>query len=230
MSEQKVVLKVLKNVFFYYTQLNTPVLTKAAKDLGAKIDPENPKKNCEYTLKIAMPYERFRNLKKQPWALKVSNFPQAKEFTLAQFESAFHSEGGMPDFGEGVEEVVLIKFSQKSMSAAGKEMNAPKILGKKGKVQDLHGNNIDQETSLGNGTKGWLQVRPVDFDGKFDPYLYPHKVVVTDLVVFEGGGGIDDAEGEDDLDFEDLDDTDLDEGSSSEEGIENDDFDDDIPF
>ena len=224
MPKKETVLKTIKNLYFYYTQVNTPVITKAAKDKGIKVDPENPKKNCEYTLKVAMPYETFRKLKKQDWAEGASNFPKAKEFTLAKFEAAFHSEGGMPDFGDDVEEVVLIKFSQKSMSNAGKEMNSPKLIGIKGKVQDNNGETIAQDTLIGNGSKGHLQVRPVQFSD-YDPYLYPHAICITDLVVYEGGegAGID----EDGFGIEELDEADLD---AEADDMESDDFDDDIPF
>lgn len=225
-QKTEVVLKVIRDVYFYYTQLLEPVLTKNAKDAGKEIDPANPNKNCEYTLKVAMTYEEYRALKKEPWAKGCSNFPKAKEFTVEEFEKAFHADGGMPDFGDA-EEVVLVKFSQKAQSAKGKDMQAPKILGIKGKVQDRHGETVSQETSLGNGTKGHLQVRPVEFD-KYDPYLYPHKVVVTDLVVYEGGGGVDDSVGEDDLGFEELDEADLENMDKVNDAL--DEFDDDIPF
>jgi len=209
-QEQEVVLRIIRDVYFYYSQLKDPVLTKAAKDKGIKQDPDNPSKNSEYTLKIAMPYEDFRNLKKQKWVPNggvFSNFPKAKEFSISEFEKTFHKDGGMPDFGDA-EEVVLIKFSQKAMNASGREMQAPKVLGIKGKVQDHEGKTVNQDVLLGNGTKGHLQVRPVEFKD-YDPYLYPHKVIITNLVEYTGGCGLDDSVGEDDIGFEELTEEDL---------------------
>lgn len=224
MPAKKVVLKTIKDVFFYYTQFKDPVITKKAKDKGIKIDPEKPNVNCEYTIKVVMPYDRYRTLSKQSWAKGASNFPKLKEFTLADFEAAFHKDGGMPDFGDDVEDVVMIKFSQKAWNQnTGGDMNAPKIWGIKGKVQDNNGLTITQETAIGNGSKGHLQVRPAQF-ADYDPYLYPHVIAITELVEYESSEvGVD----EDGLGIEELDEEQLDDKSNP---IESDEFDDDIPF
>jgi len=195
----------IKDVHFYYSNLSVPTLTKDAKDKGIKINPEDPKANGEYVVKAAVTFDQFRKMKKK--FKDVSNFPKAKEYTTKEFEEAFHPDGGMPDFGDA-EELVLIKFAQKSRFGNGKDATIPKLIGIKGKVQDNNGETITQDTLIGNGSKGHLQVRLVEFTD-YSPYLYPNAVCITDLVVYESTGGgaeVDmDAFGIEELDEADLD-------------------------
>ena len=108
------------------------------------------------------------------------------------------------------DDMVLVKFSQSCLvgkpNAEGvrRESYPIKQIGIKGKVQDMFGNPIDQETALGNGTKGHFQFRPVD--GTNGLYLYPHTVCVTELVEYVGGGAEEDL---DSLGLEELDETDV---------------------
>ena len=64
---------------------------------------------------------------------------------------------------------------------------------------------IDQETSLGNGTKGHFQFRPVA--GENGLYLYPQLICVTDLIEYTGGEAEEDM---DSLGLEELGETDMD--------------------
>ena len=212
-------LATFKDVYFYYSNLSIPVLTKAAKDKGIKPNPDDPKANGEYVAKIVVTFDQFRKMKKQ--FPRVSNFPKAKEYTISEFRDVFHADGGMPDFGDATE-LVMIKFAQKSRSAAGRDAFAPKVIGIKGKVQDHKGLTITQDTLLGNGTKGHLQVRLVEFSD-FDPYLYPNAICITDLVEYKSAGGGGTEVDYDDFGIEELDEADLDKISVSEELTDDDD-------
>ena len=223
MSKQEVNLKTIKDVFFYYSSLYTPVLTKDAKDKGKKIDPDSPSENAEYVVKIAMSEEVYRAMKKNEDMKGAKNFPNAKEYTVAEFEKIFHEEGGMPEFGDDVEDIVIVKFAQKAWNVNKKsEMRAPNLIGIKDKVKDHNGLDINKDTLIGNGSKGHLQVRPHDF-GEYGLYLYPHAVCITELVPYEGSGGTE-------TDYDAFGMEEADEVEDTQDEVPNDDFDDDIPF
>lgn len=210
---------VIKNVAFYYTTINSPTLTKGAKDAGLFIDDEKPHLNTEYVVKAVMPRTIMKKLaKKFP---KCSNLPHVVEYSQEDFAEAFH-DGDVsliPDLGQKEdEELCLVKFAQKASVKGGKPTKKPKCIGIKGKVQDRNGETINDEILIGNGSLGMIQFRPVDF-GDNGIYLYPLSICITELVVYEGAGAEDDF---DDYDLEELDDV-------SEEEMEEeaeDDFDD----
>ena len=208
----------VKDIHFYWSFVNTPQLTKNAKDKGIQVNPEDLKANSEWVVKAAIPEATYKKLKKK--FPNCTNFNKAKDYDLEDFEKAFHStksddgsvrlNGDMPNFGEGVTDLVLVKFAQKSRSAAGKDMFPPKLVGIKGGVQDNNGVTIDADTNIGNGTKGHLQLRSVDF-GENGTYLYPNAVCITDLNVWVskdsdgGASNVDmDAFGIEELDSVDL--------------------------
>ena len=224
MPKKEVKLGTIKDVFFYYSRLNTPTLTKSAKDKGVKGVGENGE-NGEYVTKIAVGDSVYKKLKKAYKGAK--NFPNVKEYDLKEFKAAFHEDGGMPDFGDDTD-VVLIKFAQKSFNdKSGKPMQAPKLIAinKVGKVyKDNNGLLVEQDTLLGNGTKGHLQFRPVDF-GEYGVYLYPNAVCVTDVIEYEGSDG-----GEVDEDAFGIQESDAEEEEQEEEESFDDEFDDDLSF
>ena len=217
-EEKSIPLLTLKDTHLYYTSIAKPVLLKDAKDKGIHFDPENPTKNTEWVVKSAIPEKVFKALKKK--FKKCSNLPHAKEYTLEEFKEIFHADSEMPDFGEGVEDVVVVKFSQRCESKAGKPMTQPTVIGIKGKVQDRNGLEVNKDVLLGNGTKAHVQLRPVDF-GEHGVYLYPQAVCVTELVEYG------EASGSSEVDLEAFDLEELDEVSVEED--EEDMFG-DIPF
>ena len=222
MSEQ-LDTKTLKNVYFYYSRVDEPVMTKKAKDAGYQQDPDNPMKNMEWQVKIIVSEEYFKKMKKNPAMKGAKNFVNAKEYTIAEFEEKFHAEEkeNMPDFGDA-EDVVLIKFSQKCQNTSGKNNQPPTLIGIKGKVMDNNDIPIKQQTLLGNGTAGMLQIRPVDFGVDHGLYLYPNAICVTELVEYVGSSSHEvdyDAFGIEELSEEDK-----------EVAGEDDEFDEDIGF
>lgn len=227
-------LTTLKDVFFYYSYVDVPQLLKAAKDKGAKFNPEDPNQDTEWVVKAVISRARFKKLKEK-WP-NGSNFPHAKEYEEAAFKKAFHSpkdddgtpvyDNNLPEgmFTDKVDEVVVIKFSQRARTKAGKDMQKPQLIGIAGKVQDHNGIAITQETLIGNGSKGHLQIRDVDF-GDDGVYLYPQAVCITELVQFGGGEGTGIETDTDAFGIEELSEADMDELSVDADDLPDDDDD-----
>lgn len=185
----------MKDVIFMYSSVNRPV-----EQLNTDNKPplsDNPLEFHSYEIKILVTEDRFKQLKKSFRGAK--NLPNAKEFSAEEVQEKF----GM----EVDDDMVLIKFSQSCLVGkenARRESYPIKQIGIKGKVQDMNGLTIDQETSLGNGTKGHFQFRPVE--GKNGLYLYPQLLCITELVEYTSAGAEEDL---DSLGLEDLDETDI---------------------
>ena len=204
----------MKDVIFMYSSVNRPVEQLNTDNKSPLSD--NPLEFHAYEIKILVTEDRFKQLKKSFRGAK--NLPNAKEFSAEEIEEKF----GM----EVDDDMVLIKFSQSCLVGkenARRESYPIKQIGIKGKVQDMNGLTIDQETSLGNGTKGHFQFRPVE--GKNGLYLYPQLLCITELVEYTSAGAEEDL---DSLGLEDLDETDIAEegkkvASEQEESEESDD-------
>ena len=127
-------------------------------------------------------------------------------------------------FPEPEEDMVLIKFAQTCLvgkPTMRKESRQIPQIGIRGRVQDYDGNTIEQETNIGNGTMGHLQIRPVQSD--YGLYLYPNALCITKLVEYFPSGGVD----EEAFGIEELEEVDMD--KPKPDGLNNDD-DEDIPF
>ncbi len=203
----------MKNVIFMFSSVSRP-----QEQLNTDKKPplsDSPLEFHSFEIKILISESRFKKLKKEFKGAK--NIVNAKDFEKDDLLEKYDAlnEKDLDD------EMVLVKFSQSCLvgkpNAEGKRRESYPIkqIGIKGKVQDLHGNSIDQDTSLGNGTKGHFQFRPVD--GQNGLYLYPQLLCITDLVEYTGG------EAEEDLDslgLEELDEADMD--ALAEEGSDDD--------
>jgi len=210
----------MKNVIFMFSSVSRPI-----EQLNTDKKPplsDSPLEFHSYEIKNLISESRFKGLKKKFKGAK--NLPNAKEFEKDDLLEKYDclNEADLDD------EMMLVKFSQSCLvgkpNAEGvrRESYPIKQIGIKGKVQDMHGNSIDQDTNLGNGTKGHFQFRPVD--GPNGLYLYPQLLCITDLIEYTGG------EAEEDLDslgLEELDETDLD--KEAEEGSIQSDEDEDDP-
>jgi len=197
MSDKKSNLKTVKDVTFVYTSVSRP-----QKQLNKDNKPalsDNPLEFHAWEIKILVIETVFKSLKK---AFKgAKNFPNVKEFTAEECVA----KGMMQE--EPDEDQVLIKFSQGCLyGKKGDRKGARPVsqIGIKGKVQDRNGLTIEQDTSVGNGTKGHLQFNPVE--NEFGLYLYPTAICITELVPYEveGGGYDEDAFGVEELDEEDA--------------------------
>jgi hypothetical protein len=197
----------MKDVIFMYTSVTRPVEqlnTDNKPPLSGKDSPTFGLEFHSFEIKILISEDRFKKLKKGFKAAK--NLPHAKEYEkddlLEKYD--FLNESDLDD------DMYLVKFSQSCLvgkpdkNGVRKESYPVKQIGIKGKVQDMHGNAIDQDTSLGNGTKGHFQFRPVE--GPNGLYLYPQLVCVTELIEYVGGGAEEDM---DSLGLEELDETDV---------------------
>lgn len=204
----------MKDVIFMYSSVSRPI-----EQLNTENKPPMSDHDLEmhsYEIKILISDDRFKKLKKSFKGAK--NLPNAKEFSAEECEEKFDIEVE--------DDMVLIKFSQSCLVGKASQRRASfpiTQIGIKGKVQDNLGNTIDQETRLGNGTKGHFQFRPVE--GKNGLYLYPHLLCITELVELVSGV----EEDLDSLGLEDLDETDM-ESAGAEASGEMDDQDDDPMF
>tara|TARA_R110000851_G_scaffold244874_6_gene397665 strand:- start:8118 stop:8855 length:738 start_codon:yes stop_codon:yes gene_type:complete len=209
----------MQNVIFMYTSVNREVKQLNTDNKPPKSAPTSPTFDLEfhsYEVKILISESRFKALKKAYKAAK--NLPNAKEFEKTELLEIY-------DFLKADDlddDMVLIKFSQSCLvgkpNADGVRKNSFPIkqIGIKGRVQDINGQPIDQDTSVGNGTKGHFQFRPVE--GTNGLYLYPHTVCIIDLIEYVGGGDQEDLES---LGIEELDETDLvEEGQSRLDAVE----------
>lgn len=207
MSEEKKEssIKTLRDVLFVYSSV-----THASKQLnkdGKLPLSDDPLELHSYEIKVLVSEKTFKALKKQfrtSTGTPAKNFPNAKELTAEEIEK---------DYGIEVEDdMVLIKFAQSALT--GKKGNRypsrqiPVIGSKKSvsdsgtKYFDNAGQIIEGDTSLGNGTKGHLQFKPVE--NAFGLYLYPAALCITDLEIYVATGsdydedafGVEDFEGE----------------------------------
>lgn len=208
-------IKTLKNVIFMYTSVNRAVKQLNTDNKPPISAPSSPTFGMEfhsYEIKILVSDKIYKQLKKEHKGAK--NLPNAKEHTKEELleKYTYLNPEDMDD------DMVLIKFSQSVLvgkadkDGVRKESYPVKQIGIKGKVQDIHGNPIDQDTSLGNGTKGHFQFRPVESANGL--YLYPQLVCVTELVEYAGGGAEEDLES---LGLEELDETDIEAEAAEEE-------------
>lgn len=197
----------MKDVIFMFSSVSRPIEQLNTDNKPPLSDPKSPTFGLEfhsYEIKILVPESRYKTLKKHFKGAK--NLPNAKEMEkddlLEKYD--FLNPADLDD------DMVLIKFSQSCLvgkpnkDGVRRESYPVKQIGIKGKVQDLHGNTIEQETALGNGTKGHFQFRPVD--GANGLYLYPQLLCITELVEYTAGGQEEDY---DSLGLEELDETDV---------------------
>lgn len=185
----------MKDVTFMYSSVSRPV-----EQLNTEKKPPLSDHELEmhsFEIKILVSDSRYKKLKKAYKGAK--NFPHAKEYTPEEVKDKFDMEVD--------DDMVLIKFSQSCLvgkANARRESFPIKQIGIKGKVQDNAGNTIDQDTSIGNGTTGHFQFRPVE--GANGLYLYPHLLCITNLVEYVSSGAEEDL---DSLGLEELDETDV---------------------
>lgn len=197
----------MKDVIFMYTSVSRPVEqlnTDNKPPISSKDSPTFGLEFHSFEVKILISEERFKKLKKEFKSAK--NLPHAKEHEkddlLEKYD--FLNESDLED------DMYLVKFSQSCLvgkadkNGVRKESYPIKQIGIKGKVQDINGVTIDQDTSIGNGSKGHFQFRPVE--GPNGLYLYPQLVCITELIEYVGGGAEEDMES---LGIEDLDETDM---------------------
>ena len=202
-------IRTMRDVIFMYSSVNRAVEQLNTDKKPPISAPTSPTFNLEFhsfEIKILISEARFKKeLKKEFKAAK--NLPHVKEMEKDELLEKYD----FLDPNDLEDEMILVKFSQTALvgkaNAEGvRKLSFPiKQIGIKGKVQDLNGLPIDQDTALGNGTKGHFQFRPVD--GSNGLYLYPQTVCVTELVEYVGGGAEEDL---DSLGLEDLDEADMD--------------------
>lgn len=209
----------MKNVIFMFSSVSRPIEqlnTDNKPPLSSKDSPTFGLEFHSFEIKILISESRYKTLKKNFKGAK--NLPNAKELEKDDLLEKYDclNESDLDD------DMVLIKFSQSCLvgkpdkNGVRRESYPVKQIGIKGKVQDLNGETIDQDTNLGNGTKGHFQFRPVD--GPNGLYLYPQLICVTELIEYTAAGQEDDF---DSLGLEELDETDLDkEADEAEEEAE----------
>ncbi len=210
----------MKDVIFMFSSVSRAIEQLNTDNKPPQSDPSSPTFGLEFhsfEVKILITESRFKTLKKKFKGAK--NITNAKDFEKDDLLEKYDclQESDLED------DMVLIKFSQTCLvgkpdkNGVRRESYPIKQIGIKGKVQDHKGETVDQDTNLGNGTKGHFQFRPVD--GANGLYLYPQLLCITDLIEYTGG------EAEEDLDslgLEELDEADLNEEAALAESSESD--------
>jgi hypothetical protein len=205
-AKKETTIETMKDVIFMYSSVSRPIEQLNTDNKPPISAPTSPTFGLEFhsfEIKLLLTETRFKALKKKFKAAK--NIPHAKEHEKEDLLSKydFLNEADLDD------EMVLIKFSQSCLigkadkDGVRRESYPITQIGVKGKVQDIHGNTINQETSVGNGSKGHFQFKPVE--GTNGLYLYPHLVCITDLIEYVGTV----EEDFDSLGLEDLSETDV---------------------
>lgn len=175
------IVNTIKDVIFVYTSAITPV-----KQLNKDNKPPLSNHALEfhsYEVKIMITETRFKHFKKQYRGAK--NLPNVKEVTPEEFVEKYTADIGLPE-----EDLVMIKFSQGCLwgtASSRRETKPIKVIGIKKQTlssgviiyKDNNGIIINENTDIGNGTKGHLQFSPVE--GKFGLYLYPSALCITEL-------------------------------------------------
>lgn len=197
----------MKDVIFMFSSVNRPIEQLNTDKKPPQSAPTSPTFNLEFhsfEIKILISEARFKTLKKSFKGAK--NLVNAKEWEKEEIVEKYD----FLDPDDLDDDMVLIKFSQTCLvgkpdaNGVRRESYPIKQIGIKGKVQDINGVTINQDTQVGNGTKGHFQFRPVD--GTNGLYLYPQLLCITELVEYVGGGGEEDM---DSLGLEELDETDM---------------------
>ena len=198
----------LKDVIFMYTSVSVPkaqLNSDKKPPISAQTSPTFGLEFHSYEVKILISEERFKKLKKDSVTKGAKNFANANEYTSEELVEKYD----YLDEADLADDMVEIKFSQTALvgkadkQGVRKESRPITQIGIKGRVQDMNGVAVGQDTSIGNGTKGHFQFRPVKSEHGL--YLYPQLICVTELVEYAG-------EVEEDfesLGLEDLDDADM---------------------
>ena len=150
--------EILNNAVFFYTCIQTPTKKYESDDTEWKTSAVVDKKTAK---------EWNKKFKKQP----------AKELDNAEFVAKYKSELPFPD----QEEQYIIKLSQNTHNADGKEMYQPKV------YQDIGGNNVIDITKkklVGNGSKGKAAYGVVE--NKFGTFAKLNSICIFDLVEYGG--------------------------------------------
>ncbi len=197
----------LKDVIFMYTSVSRPVKQLNTDNKPPISGANSPTFDLEFhsfEVKILISEDRFKQLKKDQKGAK--NLPNAREWEKDDLLEAydFLNEGDLAD------DMVLVKFSQTCLvgkankDGVRKESYPINQIGIRGKVQDMNGLTIDQDTNVGNGSKGHFQFRPVESAKGL--YLYPQLVCITELIEYVASGAEEDM---DSLDLEELEETEV---------------------
>ena len=105
---------------------------------------------------------------------------KAKEMDNAEFESIYKIAPPV----EGQDEQYVIKISQNTHTADGKEMYQPRV------YEDIGANNVVDITNtklVGNGSKGSVSYTVVE--NKFGTFAKLNALLVTDLIEYQKMGG-----------------------------------------
>lgn len=171
-----------------HTIMNTTFVYSSVVTPKKQLNPENKPHLTDHDLEgyawevcVLMSESEFKKFKKE--FKGAPNVVHAKDFEPAEAAEKFFID-------EPEDDVVKVKFSQKCLTGKKNDRKEAKPItqiGIKGKVLDRNEVPINQETEMGNGTKGHLQFRSITND--FGTFLYPMAVCITELVERQSSEG-----------------------------------------
>ena len=150
--------EILNNATFFYTCIQTPTKKYESEDTEWKTSAVVDKKTAK---------EWNKKFKKQT----------AKELDNAEFVEKYKTEAPFPE----QDEQYIIKLSQNTHNADGKEMYQPKV------YQDIGNNNVVDITNkklVGNGSKGKAAYGVVE--NKFGTFAKLNSICIFYLVEYGG--------------------------------------------
>jgi hypothetical protein len=199
-EEKKNSIVTVKDVIFMWSSVNRAVEQKNEDNKPPLSD--SPLEFHSYEIKVLITDEKFKKLKKEYKGAR--NWTYAKEFEKEELEGKYKDI----DFSSlDSDDLVLIKFASTCLKGPEGDRTPSRpieLIGIKGRVQDINGQPVTQETEFSNGSKGHFQFRVSET--KYGLYLYPALVCLTDFIEYTGGTSTPDY---DSLELEELDDVDV---------------------
>lgn len=179
---------IIDGASFYYTRIRQPSAIFDDRDVKFEKARKEYKVDVAVTEDVADAWDEI--FKKQP----------SKKHTNKQFADRYKldSEADLP-FPDQKKQFT-IKVTQKELNADGEPMSVPRVfVTENGKPVD-----ITFDKNVGNGSVGKIKVKAIS--NKYGSFAYLDKILLSDLVEYEGGeGGL----SEEDKDFLGTDDVEL---------------------
>lgn len=182
MAQKKVT---LKDVVLHYAFINVPALK-----YEEKIDPDDFLANKEYVVDACIKASEFKAMKRSYSGMGVKSLKEVEGITADKYTASYQVEPPA-DFEDEDGLYYVLKFRAFTKYPSGDPCPVPSVFGIVGRTQDRKGNEIAQDTSIGNGTRAFLQYgeRTYSYKGKSGIALDLKGVAITELVPYVSNSG-----------------------------------------